>query len=135
MQIPVKAVFLQHYTACNRRHCLWRLSSDIVTMEPRFTGPYDGGTNMSVLDEIIAGVVEDLGQRISETPLSELRSRVADVPPALDTLSAFREPGVSIIAEVKRKSPSKGELADIPDPASLARPVREGRSRRDQCAD
>jgi indole-3-glycerol phosphate synthase len=77
-------------------------------------------TNMSVLDGIIAGVVEELGQRISETPLSELRSRVADVPPALDPLPAFREPGVSIIAEVKRKSPSKGELADIPDPASLA---------------
>jgi indole-3-glycerol phosphate synthase len=83
-------------------------------------------TNMSVLDGIIAGVVEDLGQRISETPLSELRSRVADVPPALNPLPAFREPGVSIIAEVKRKSPSKGELADIPDPASLAGQYAKG---------
>jgi indole-3-glycerol phosphate synthase len=81
---------------------------------------------MSVLDGIIAGVVEDLGQRISETPLSELRSRVADVPPALNPLPAFREPGVSIIAEVKRKSPSKGELADIPDPASLAGQYAKG---------
>jgi indole-3-glycerol phosphate synthase len=77
-------------------------------------------TNVSVLDEIVGGVVEDLGQRMSETPLAELRSRVADVPPALDPMPAFRKPGVSIIAEVKRKSPSKGELADIPDPASLA---------------
>jgi indole-3-glycerol phosphate synthase len=75
---------------------------------------------MSVLDEILAGVVEDLGQRMSETPLSELRSRVVDMPPTLDPMPAFREPGVAIIAEVKRKSPSKGELADIPDPASLA---------------
>jgi indole-3-glycerol phosphate synthase len=83
-------------------------------------------TNMSVLDGIIAGVVEDLRQRISETPLSQLRSRVADVPPALDPLPAFREPGVSIIAEVKRKSPSKGELADIPDPASLAGQYAKG---------
>jgi len=81
---------------------------------------------MSVLDGIIAGVVEDLGQRITATPLSELRSRVADVAPALDPLSAFREPGVSIIAEVKRKSPSKGELADIPDPASLAGQYAKG---------
>jgi indole-3-glycerol phosphate synthase len=77
-------------------------------------------SNMSVLDGIIAGVVQDLGQRITDTPLSELRSRVADVAPALDPLPTFRESGVSIIAEVKRKSPSKGELADIPDPASLA---------------
>ena len=75
---------------------------------------------MSVLDGIIAGVLEDLEARKSKTPLAELRSRAADVPPALDPLPAFREPGVSIIAEVKRKSPSKGELANIPDPASLA---------------
>lgn len=81
---------------------------------------------MSVLDGIIAGVVEDLGQRITETPLSELRSRVADVAPAIDPLPAFREPGVSIIAEVKRKSPSKGELADIPDPAALAGQYAKG---------
>jgi indole-3-glycerol phosphate synthase len=81
---------------------------------------------MSVLDGIIEGVVQDLGQRITDTPLSELRWRVADVAPALDPLPAFREPGVSIIAEVKRKSPSKGELADIPDPALLAGQYAEG---------
>jgi indole-3-glycerol phosphate synthase len=75
---------------------------------------------MSVLDGIIAGVVEDLEQRKAETPLPELKARVADVPSALDPLPSFRQPGVSIIAEVKRKSPSKGELADIPDPALLA---------------
>jgi len=40
--------------------------------------------------------------------------------PARDPLPAFRSPAVSIIAEVKRASPSKGALADIPDPAALA---------------
>jgi indole-3-glycerol phosphate synthase len=75
---------------------------------------------MSVLDGILAGVREDLEQRKRETPIAELRSRTADAAPALNPLPAFREPGVSIIAEVKRKSPSKGELADISDPASLA---------------
>lgn len=75
---------------------------------------------MSVLDGILAGVREDLEERKRATPLAELRSRVADAEPALDPLPAFRAPGVSIIAEVKRKSPSKGALADIPDPASLA---------------
>src|ERR1700754_3308202 len=81
---------------------------------------------MSVLDEIVTGVVEDLGQRMSETPLPLLRSRVLDMPPALDPMPAFRGPGVAIIAEVKRKSPSKGELADIADPACLAAQYAKG---------
>jgi indole-3-glycerol phosphate synthase len=41
-------------------------------------------------------------------------------------MTAFREPAVSVIAEVKRRSPSKGDLAGIPDPASLARSYAEG---------
>jgi indole-3-glycerol phosphate synthase len=75
---------------------------------------------VTVLDGILAGVREDLAQRQSELPLAEVKARAADAPPALDPLPAFRAPGVSIIAEVKRKSPSKGELATIADPAALA---------------
>lgn len=75
---------------------------------------------MTVLDGILAGVREDLAQRQSAVPLAELKARAADAPPALDPVPAFRSPGVSIIAEVKRKSPSKGELAAIADPAALA---------------
>ena len=81
---------------------------------------------MTVLDSILDGVREDLAQRQSEVSLAELKARVAGVAPALDPLPAFRTPGVSIIAEVKRKSPSKGELAAIPDPASLAASYAEG---------
>lgn len=33
---------------------------------------------------------------------------------------ALRAPGLSVIAEVKRASPSRGRIADIPDPAALA---------------
>jgi indole-3-glycerol phosphate synthase len=75
---------------------------------------------VTVLDGILAGVREDLAQRQSEVSLAELKARVSDAPPPLDPLPGFRAPGVSIIAEVKRKSPSKGELAVIPDPAALA---------------
>jgi indole-3-glycerol phosphate synthase len=75
---------------------------------------------VTVLDEILAGVREDLADREAAVPLSELRSRVADAPPALDPLPSFRAPDVSIIAEVKRRSPSKGDLAAIADPAALA---------------
>jgi indole-3-glycerol phosphate synthase len=75
---------------------------------------------MSVLDDIVAGVREDLAGREASLPERELRALVADAPPARDPMSAFRAPGLSVIAEVKRRSPSKGDLADIPDPAALA---------------
>jgi indole-3-glycerol phosphate synthase len=75
---------------------------------------------VSVLDGILEGVREDLEDRKRQVSQAELRSRVADKGPALDPMPAFRSPGVSIIAEVKRKSPSKGALSDIPDPGLLA---------------
>lgn len=81
---------------------------------------------MNVLDGILAGVREDMAARQAEVPLAELRGRAADAPPVRPVLPAFREPEVSIIAEVKRKSPSKGDLADIPDPARLAARYAEG---------
>jgi indole-3-glycerol phosphate synthase len=58
--------------------------------------------------------------------LAELRARVDDLPPPLDPRPAFRAPGVSIVAEVKRKSPSKGVLAEIADPALLAHDYEAG---------
>ncbi len=75
---------------------------------------------MSVLDEILAGVAEDLAERQAKVSLDDLKRQAARQPPALDPLPAFRAEGVSVIAEVKRASPSKGALADIKDPASLA---------------
>lgn len=75
---------------------------------------------MSVLDDIVAGVRLDLARRQATTPLADLRARLAEVPAPRDPMPAFRAPGSSVIAEVKRRSPSKGELADIPDPAGLA---------------
>jgi indole-3-glycerol phosphate synthase len=75
---------------------------------------------MSVLDEIIDGVRLDLAEREAATPLEELKQAARRAPDALDPLPAFRSSGVSVIAEVKRSSPSKGALAAIADPAALA---------------
>src|SRR5512144_1225130 len=81
---------------------------------------------MSVLDDIVAGVREDLARRRAQVPETDLRARLLDVPPALDPMPVFRSAGSSVIAEVKRRSPSKGDLAPIPDPAALAAAYERG---------
>lgn len=75
---------------------------------------------MSVLDEILAGVAEDLTERMKSTTIDDLKAQAAKQNPALDPMPVFRADGVSVIAEVKRSSPSRGTLAAIKDPASLA---------------
>src|SRR4051812_1136257 len=81
---------------------------------------------MSVLDEIVAGVRVDLAEREAATPLADLRAALADVDQPRDPMPHLRSPGSSVIAEVKRRSPSKGDLADIPDPAELAQKYAAG---------
>ncbi|WP_181273485.1 indole-3-glycerol phosphate synthase TrpC [Brevibacterium oceani] len=72
---------------------------------------------MTVLNDIVAGVREDLQGRRSAVPLPEIVAAAQAAAPArvVDLHSDF-----GVIAEVKRKSPSRGDLAHIPDPGTLA---------------
>jgi indole-3-glycerol phosphate synthase len=81
---------------------------------------------MSVLEKIIDGVRLDLAQRQATVSEADLRARLADADAPRDPMPHFRAAGSSVIAEVKRKSPSKGALADIPDPAELAQKYAAG---------
>jgi indole-3-glycerol phosphate synthase len=83
----------------------------------------------NVLDEILAGVRADVAAREQRVPLEQIRQRAAAAPAPLDAYAALRRPGVGVIAEVKRSSPSRGRLADIADPAELAGEYAAGGAR------
>ncbi|GII90368.1 indole-3-glycerol phosphate synthase TrpC [Sinosporangium siamense] len=81
---------------------------------------------MTVLDEILDGVRADLADRQRAVTLDELKERAAKAPSPRDAYAALGGDKVSVIAEVKRSSPSKGALAAIADPAALARDYESG---------
>ena len=82
---------------------------------------------MSVLDDIIGGVREDLAARQALITLDELKELAARAPQPKDGVAALRgDAGVRVICEVKRSSPSKGALAAIADPAALAADYEAG---------
>ncbi len=64
--------------------------------------------------------------RQAQAPLKELRARINDTPPPRDFKEALAKPGISLIAEVKRASPSAGKIAAIFQPRHLARSYQEG---------
>jgi indole-3-glycerol phosphate synthase len=84
---------------------------------------------VTVLDEILAGVREDLAVRERERSLDELKSAARSAPEPLDAFSSLCAPGVAVIAEVKRRSPSSGDIARIDDPAQLAEQYQAGGAR------
>lgn len=87
------------------------------------------GSFMSVLDSIIAGVRADLATREAAVPIQRIKEQAAAAPAALDAYAALKAPGVGVIAEIKRASPSVGELAMIDNPAQLAQEYEAGGAR------
>lgn len=80
-----------------------------------------------MLDELLRGSLQDAERRRAEKPLREVEKAALDAPAALDVPAAFApRDTVHIIGEVKRASPSRGDLADIPDPARLAAEYEAG---------
>jgi len=84
---------------------------------------------LNALDDIVRGVREDLVARQALVSLEEVKAAAQARPPARDGLAALRSPGVGVIAEIKRRSPSRGSLAEISEPAGLAREYQAGGAR------
>lgn len=80
-----------------------------------------------VLADLTAGAVADAARREQSRSLAEVERAALALPPARDALVALAPADrVKIIAEVKRASPSRGALAEIPDPALQARLYEQG---------
>lgn len=91
---------------------------------------------MSVLDELVAGAVEDQRSRENNVPLAEVKRMAFEASAPIDVRQWLKKAdGIPVIAEIKRASPSKGHLSDIPDPAALAREYEQGGAKRDFRAD
>ena len=83
----------------------------------------------TVLDSILDGVRADVAAREAVVDLATVKAAAKAAPKPLDVMAALREPGIAVIAEVKRASPSRGALADISDPAELAKAYEDGGAR------
>jgi indole-3-glycerol phosphate synthase len=66
---------------------------------------------MSRLDDLVGAAREDLEERRARTPAEALRARLGARSGARPFSEALVRPGLSLIAEFKRRSPSSGEIA------------------------
>lgn len=80
-----------------------------------------GATTGTYLDRILDNTAREVEERKGRTPLTDLeRSALTQTTP-ISMTNALRSTGVTVIAEVKRASPSKGEIAPGIDAAEVAR--------------
>ncbi len=79
-----------------------------------------------ILDDIVAAKRRDLAEEEARVPLAMLARQAADAPQPRGFAAALAQPGLSVIAEVKRASPSKGLIAADFDPVAVATDYERG---------
>jgi indole-3-glycerol phosphate synthase len=79
-----------------------------------------------MLEDLYAGAEADALARLEHVSIPKLEKLVDAASPAIACLDVFgRKSTIEVIAEIKRASPSKGDLAPIPDAAALALTYQE----------
>ena len=79
----------------------------------------------SVLEGIVADTRASVAERKRYTPVEELRRIAAQRATRNDFVAALQQPGVGLMAEIKRGSPSKGLFAPDLVPSELAQTYRD----------
>ncbi len=80
----------------------------------------------NILQKILDARLARLAAEKQATPIEVLERQARQRGPAQDFAGVFRLPGIHIIAEVKRASPSRGTLREDMDPANLAQAYEKG---------
>jgi indole-3-glycerol phosphate synthase len=80
----------------------------------------------TILDRIVADKREELAAAMAATPLAQLRRDAESAPRVRSFGATLVGPGVRLIAEVKKASPSRGVLCPNFDPVTLASDYRDG---------
>lgn len=81
---------------------------------------------MSKLEELVAAARHGVERRRRQLPLEDLRSRVGTLSGSRPFNEALVRPGVSLIAEFKRRSPSSGEIRPGADVAEVCAAYERG---------
>jgi indole-3-glycerol phosphate synthase len=81
---------------------------------------------MAMIEELVEAGRAGVERRRVQVPLEDLESRLGDRPEQRPFGEALTRPGLSVIAEFKRRSPSAGEIRDGAEPAELARAYEDG---------
>jgi indole-3-glycerol phosphate synthase len=81
---------------------------------------------VNVLERIVAATREDVRRRRKEVPLASLESALASPRDDRPFSEALTRPGVSVIAEHKRRSPSAGTIREGATVADVVRAYERG---------
>ena len=81
-----------------------------------------------ILEEIVLHKRQEVAQMRLESPLARVQEQLKDAPPVRDFLKALRDNShhPSLIAEVKKASPSKGVIREDFDPINIAKAYEKG---------
>ncbi len=79
-----------------------------------------------MIEELVEGARAGVRRRRAEVPLEELEARLSERPEQRPFGEALSRPGLSLIAEFKRRSPSAGEIRSGAAPAEIVRAYEEG---------
>jgi indole-3-glycerol phosphate synthase len=76
---------------------------------------------MGMIEELVEATRAGVERRRAEVPVEDLEQRLADRPEQRPFGEALVRPGLSVIAEFKRRSPSAGEIRPGATPPEIAR--------------